>query len=602
MKKILNKLSIEKIVLYFTPLLFLLGIDTLFINPNISTIISIIIIYSIYYLLAAIFNNNKIPTIILGILSFILVIICKFKFEFTREPFFISDLMYSSDMGEILSLVKSQFFSKLIKLLPLFIYYGMLFSGIIIMNLKHNNYKYSIKKRITIILSAICILLVLFIPNAKTNSFIMNTFYRVNTRKAITSNRNYCWKYGYFSSLYGNILESRIFEPNGYNKVEIDKIVKQSEEEKDKSLGKPNIIVIFSESFMDIDLLDEIEFDKPITKNFNELKKEGLFFNMISPSFGGTSANVEFEFLTGSSLNYFSSSYVPYMSLYNNAKYKDTPSILNELSDNGYYVKLVPFSSNLLFDCGKVYKLMKIDEVEFIPKVANKYKKGKYVSEEYVADKIIYNLENKDKDKPLFYMTMTMETHMPYGENKYKNYDISIVKSKFNKELNGKIKSYAQGVYDADKQLGRLYEYIKTLDEPTIIVFYGDHLPVIMEDKSIKYFNTNNKLLNLYRKYNTQSLILANFDISSLKEENNNELKYLGPDLLGSYIVNHMDINISEYFKWVYSTRNTIGASNRYVSINQQGELFYTSELKGNMKELDELRKKVQYKYLIKSR
>lgn len=600
MKKILNKLSIEKIVLYFTPLLFLLGIDTLFINPNISTIISIIIIYSIYYLLAAIFNNNKISTIILGILSFILVVICKFKFEFTREPFFISDLMYSSDMGEILSLVKSQFFSKLIKLLPLFIYYGMLFSGIIIMNLKHNNYKYNIKKRITIILSAICILLVLFIPNAKTNSFIMNTFYRVNTRKAITSNRNYCWKYGYFSSLYGNILESRIFEPDGYNKVEIDKIVKQSEEEKDKSLGKPNIIVIFSESFMDIDLLDEIEFDKPITKNFNELKKEGLFFNMISPSFGGTSANVEFEFLTGSSLNYFSSSYVPYMSLYNNAKYKDTPSILNELSDNGYYVKLVPFSSNLLFDCGKVYKLMKIDEVEFIPKVANKYKKGKYVSEEYVADKIIYNLENKDKDKPLFYMTMTMETHMPYGENKYKNYDISIVKSKFNKELNGKIKSYAQGVYDADKQLGKLYEYIKTLDEPTIIVFYGDHLPVIMEDKSIKYFNTNNKLLNLYRKYNTQSLILANFDISSLKEENNNELKYLGPDLLGSYIVNHMDINISEYFKWVYSTRNTIGASNRYVSINQQGELFYTSELKGNMKKLDELRKKVQYKYLIK--
>ena len=600
MKKLLNKLTMKKLVLYFTPLMLLLGIDTLFIMPNISTIISIIIIYSLYFLFSALFNSNKYSTVLLGALSFILVIICKFKYEFIKEPFFISDLMYSSDMGEILSLVKSQFFSKTIKLFPILIYYIMLFSGIIIMNLKHNNHKYSILKRIIIVIICSGILTVLFIPNQKIDSFIMNTFYRVNSRKDITSNRNYCWKYGYFSSLYGNILESRIFEPVGYNKVEIDKIVNTTEEEKDKSLGKPNIIVIFSESFMDIDLLDEIKFDKPITKNFNELKKEGLFFNMISPSFGGTSANVEFEFLTGSSLNYFSSSYVPYMSLYNNPNYEEAPSILNELSNNGYYVKLVPFSSNLLFDCGKVYKLMKIDDVEFIPKVDKKYIKGKYVSEEYVADKIIDNIENKPKDKPLFYMTMTMETHMPYGENKYKNYDIDIVNSKFSKSLNGKIKSYAQGVYDVDKQLGRLYEYIKTLDEPTIIVFYGDHLPHIMDDKSIKYFNTDNKLQNLYRKYNTQSLILANFDISNLKEENENELKYVGPDLLGTYIINHMAIDISNYFKWVYNTRNTIGASNRYVSINQDGKLFYTSELKDEMKDVYELRKKVQYKYLIK--
>ena len=599
MKKFFKNLTMDKIVVYFTPLMLLLGIDTLFIMPNLSTIISIIIIYSIYYLISSI-SSNKIAATLLSILSFMLVIVCKFKYAFIEEPFFITDLLYSSDLSEILELVKSQFLVKFITLFPLIVIYIMLFGGIIVMNLHHNNYKLNIKKRIISFVLSISILLVLFIPNQKVDNFIMNTFYRVNTRKAITSNRNYCWKYGYFSSLYGNILESRIFAPEGYNKVEIDKIVKQNEEEKDKSLGKPNIIVIFSESFMDIDLLDEIEFDKPITKNFNELKKEGLFFNMISPSFGGTSANVEFEFLTGSTLNYFSSSYVPYMSLYNNPDYQETPSILNELSDNGYYVKLVPFSSNLLFDCGKVYKLMKIDEVEFIPKVEKKYKKGTYVSEEYVADKIIDNLKNKPKDKPLFYMTMTMETHMPYSGDKYKEYDIDIKKSKFSKNLNGKIKSYAQGVYDADKQLGRLYEYIKTLDEPTIIVFYGDHLPHIMSDKSIKYFNTNDKLKNLYRKYNTQSLILANFDISSLKEENENELKYLGPDLLGAYIINHMDIEVSDYFKWIYGTRNIIGASNRYVSINQDGKLFYTNQLKDDMKDIYETRKKVQYKYLIK--
>ena len=61
-----------------------------------------------------------------------------------------------------------------------------------------------------------------------------------------------------------------------------------------------------------------------------------------------------------------------------------------------------------------------------------------------------------------------------------------------------------------------------------------------------------------------------------------------------------MDIDLSDYYKWLYSTKDNIGASNRYISINQDGEIFYTNKLEGKMKEINDLRESIQYKLFIK--
>ena len=74
----------------------------------------------------------------------------------------------------------------------------------------------------------------------------------------------------------------------------------------------------------------------------------------------------------------------------------------------------------------------------------------------------------------------------------------------------------------------------------------------------------------------------------------------MSPDLLSAYVLNHMDIDLSDYYKWLYSTKDTIGASNRYISINQDGEIFYTNKLEGKMKEINDLRESIQYKLFIK--
>lgn len=68
-------------------------------------------------------------------------------------------------------------------------------------------------------------------------------------------------------------------------------------------------------------------------------------------------------------------------------------------------------------------------------------------------DETIKALENKEKNKKIFYMNCTIQSHQSYNIEKYDKYDISISSSKLDEDLSNTILSYAQGAYDADKQL-----------------------------------------------------------------------------------------------------------------------------------------------------
>ena len=610
---VLNKDLKKILVIFLTPLFLMLIMECFYsyinfkmmtlINSN-AALLELIIIYLIFFILCGLTKKTGKSILILSIMLFLISTINQIKIAFTGEPIFLTDILYWGSSDELIGIVHGTFWDTIkqyiIPILIEFITFGIL----VAINLK-NEIEINIKKiNISLIVVPALIITILFMPLNGLNEFTLNYFFKINDRKDYygnTTNMVYYLRYGILTGMYGQLLENRIRKPKDYNDDKLNsELKKASINHNSTKFGKPNIIVVFSESFWNIGQLEEIKFDKEVALNFNKLKNEGLFFNMISPSYGGISANVEFEFLTGANTMYFNNGYIPYMQLYTNSKYKNNPSIIQELKNNGYKTKITTCVSPRLFNCGRFYNYLNIDEKEYITNVNESEKKGQYISDKSITDKIINEFNNKEKDEKLFYMTLTMQAHMPYPISKYDNYDIDIVESNLSDKLNETLKSYAQGIYDADKELGRLYEYVKQIEEPTIIVFYGDHLPYLSngkEDamKEFKFFNTEDKDLNNFRKYNTQSLILANFEI-----EQDNNIKYLGPDLLSAYILNNMDIEISDYYKWLYNTKDTIGASNYLVSVNQNGELYNTNQLEGKFKEMYELRKNMQYKLFIK--
>ncbi|MCR5704934.1 MAG: LTA synthase family protein, partial [Eubacterium sp.] len=566
----------------------------------------IFLVLLIEILLIGILKKGKRAFVVLGVLAAILGWGNQIKFAFMGEPVAFSDLLHWNNAGEIVGLVEGELWKTiLLHIVPLLVETVLILVFVFWGRGVWEDTQLSNKMRVGAIIIP-CILMVLLVaPIKPINKFVLRNVYDIDQRTKkeayFITMSHYYTHFGLVGGIYGNLLEDRIWEPDDYDEKVVTKTLDNAECNVEKTLGKPNIIVVFSESFWDIDQLDEVTFNQKVTPNYNRLKEEGLFFNMISPSYGGMSANIEYEFLTGSNMMYFNYGYIPYMQLYRDDSYYHRPTIIQELKKNGYKTKITSGFSSVLYNCGNVYEHMGVDETEYITEAEEKDKRGEYLSDEFFTDKIISGLEHKKKDERLFHMTLTTQSHMPYPIDKYADYDVWVTKSDLSKDLNDTLTSYAQGLYDADKQLGRLVDYIKTMDEPTIVVFFGDHLPYLYAGKvnaldKLKFFNTEDEKLNEFRKYNTQSLVISNFKIKKDSEE----LHYLGPDLLSAYLLNHMDIKISNYYQWLYSCRNTIAASNYLIAVDQKGKLYGTMSLDGEMKKMYDLRKNIEYKLFLK--
>ncbi len=559
-----------------------------------AIIIIIIITYALYFLFLSLLKTTFRANLVFSLIFLILFVVNQMRIFYTSDTLLLTDFLFLQTTGELAGMIDVTFVNAIVYVLSPTIIVTALFWYFLAIAKKNDIVFNNRILNATTFVFSLSLIALMFLPIKSLDLLILNKIYEYNkvSDYAISvSNTRYYYKYGVVGGMYGKLLESRRYEPENYNEEGLKYTINNVEKKKG-TWKTPNVIVVFSESFWDISELSDIKFDKDVIANFHKLQNEGKLFEMISPSYGGVSANVEFEILTGGSLNYFSKGYIPYMQLYNKKLSNNTPSVIKEFKNNGYKSIILNSSSKNMFNCDTVYDFYGVDERTHL---YDELKLNYYVSDSYLTDKVIEYFDNKEKDEKTFYFVITMGGHMPYYEKRYEKYDIDIVESPYNKEINGTIKSYAEGIYKADVELGRLYDYINTLDEETILVFFGDHLPHLQTKKGkdalfeIGYLNNDYDLKSVYRQFNTKALILSNYKIDF------DDTKYLSPDLLFTYIMNNMDLNLSSYYKWLYTTIDTLPSSNYVVSVDKNGNLYYTLGLEKEMKDTYELRKKVQY-------
>lgn len=559
-------------------------------------ILTIFILFLINVMLTLITGSAKRSVIIQSVILWIFLFINILRYVYTVEPFTFADFTYISNITEITGIAKGSLLNTIVFFIPIFFAFGIIMAIYIILINRYNfSFNIEFKKRILFSLIPIAILIILFNPPKYLRNFILENIYYSDDVHINTLNIEYYLEDSMLGGMYRIYLEDRIYEPDNYNKEEVEEMISTDvSNENENTWEEANIIVTFSESFFDVSLLeDDITFDKEVTPNFNSLKDEGIFINMISPTYGGVSSNVEFQFLTGHTLDYFSKSYVPFMSFYKTINSRNKLSLLKELGNNDYYTKVV-FGKDYYLS-KKVYENLGVDKYE--EKDVEEEYKGYYTSDEYLMDETIKAFNEKEPGEKIFYMNCTIQSHQTYELDKYDEYDISIESSTLSDSYNELILSYSQGAYDADVQLGRMYEYIQTLDEPTILIFFGDHLPYLYNTETnddtlnhLSYFNTGDELLDTYRKYNTQCLILANFDLEG--EEN---WDYMSSDMILTSVVNKMGLELSDYYEWLYSIKDVLPSSNYLVSQDTEGNLYWTSELPENMQNILDERELAQY-------
>lgn len=243
---------------------------------------------------------------------------------------------------------------------------------------------------------------------------------------------------------------------------------------------KPNVLVIMSESFWDVRKLG-VEFEHDPLHYFDQLKTESQYGELYVPVFGGGTANTEYEVLTGMSIKNF-----PYdwHMVYREEIFKPHPSLATAFKTYGYKtVALHPYYP-WYYRRNEVYPLLGFDAFISIEELAPTLDESDYqpfISDAVVTNELLKLIEQEEK--PVFNYTVTMQNHGPYDDNRYEN--PIAVRTPLTEASETLLSTYTQGISHSETALRHLIESLRKMDEPTLVLFFGDHLPMLGDDYAV---------------------------------------------------------------------------------------------------------------------
>ena len=233
---------------------------------------------------------------------------------------------------------------------------------------------------------------------------------------------------------------------------------------------KGDVVVVMSESFWDSTKLPGIQFVPDPIPTVRRLQKGEVF----SPVYGGGTANVEFEALTGFSNSFLPAGSLPYQQYIN----RNTPSIIWALKNIGYRSVAVHPYHRWFWNRESVYSKLGFDKFISIEQMPLGETRGLFYADEALSTVILRTLDESTQPTVLF--AVTMQNHGPYEKQRY-------TQKKINLKLDAEIglvneeglQTFADGISDGDRALGLLVSELSKRKRPTLLIFFGDHLPMM---------------------------------------------------------------------------------------------------------------------------
>ncbi len=279
---------------------------------------------------------------------------------------------------------------------------------------------------------------------------------------------------------------------------------------------KPNIIAIQNEAWWDSSLIPNATFSQDPLIHTRKIMAEGKGGFLVSPVYAGGTCMPEFEFLTGFTTRYLPMGVYPYIQSITSP----TPSLASVCLENGYdTVAYHPYHENF-YGRNKAYPLMGFEDFIGVDDLVEPEYRGWYISDMQMTNDIIKLYEEKENER-IFVFGLSMQNHGDYAKKRYEEYDIEVNSDAINEtDLQG-LRDFTQGVHDSDLALKALVDYFREADEPTLIIMYGDHLPLLgtegstYQDGGFVEKKGSFNYTEFEQLYKTPYVVWANYDISS---------------------------------------------------------------------------------------
>lgn len=514
----------EKYQKYFTifnvlfSIIFMTFIIELFNENNMFTIefrrlsFNFILIALIYLFFICVINKLKLSLIISNTLLFGLGFANYSVTSLRETPLSLLDIL---SIGTGLTIADTYTLIINFYLVLAFICFGILVAVNLRLDYKFTKTKKNIMHRILLLLSVLIIIALIFVTdlinifNLDTNLWVPCEEYHYN---------------GFLASFVKQIKDLIIKKPNSYSISAVEDLyyntleeittsnnLENSEIETPKeNTNKPNIIVIMSESFADMQVHHSFDTNVDYMPYFKYICQNTISGNVHSSVYGGKTPNSEWEFLTNNSMAFFSYGSIPYQQFVR----KNSYSLATTLKAQGYETIALHTWHKTGYRRSSVYPLLGFDLFVSLEDVNDKldYIRN-YPSDLSTYKEIVKLFENRDNSKPFFNFTVTMQNHSGYD---YEGEDFtSTVKLKDIPNC-PRVEQYLSLVKESDEALKYLINYFKNIDENTIIVFFGDHQPPYIEEEFWEYINqdkTDGNLADEEKSYITPYFIWANYDL-----------------------------------------------------------------------------------------
>ena len=303
----------------------------------------------------------------------------------------------------------------------------------------------------------------------------------VNTR-AFKSLDSFAWDAALLKSFHQegmvltylkSALNSRVERPEGYKREAIDEYLAQYAGQEAEGIRPTNIIMVMNEAFSDlrtIGLDDRIDV-MPFIDSLDENTVSG---NLYVSIYGGGTCNTEFEALTGNTLAFLGTGAYPYTENVTDPLF----SLASYFRDAGYDAEAFHPNEAHNWNRNMVYPNLGFAEFHDIYDYAEALEDVPYLHK-HPADQADYSyLEKVSAEKsgqPRFLFNVTMQNHSGYEHWEDVEKADSVIR--WAPDLYEDTKVYLSLIKASDDEVRQLVETYRDADEPTMIVFFGDHQP-----------------------------------------------------------------------------------------------------------------------------